>query len=200
VGIHLGPVIGEGEDIFGDAVNLASRLSDLAKGGETLISAQTVERLPLALQARTRNQDAYTVKGKALDIRIVELVWQESDADLTALAARPAFSRLHLRLTHRQRDLRLDGSVAVLTIGREAGNDLVIVSQGVSRRHARIERRRDKFVLIDQSSNGTWCTIVGDEEILLHREEIVLRGRGYISFGHAYADDPSEAVRFSCVD
>lgn len=200
VGIHFGPVVGDGDDIYGDAVNLASRLSDLAKAGETLISALTADQLPAALRARTRNQDAYTVKGKAEDIRIVELVWQESDADLTALATKQMVSKAHLRLTHGERDLLLDSSVAVLSIGREAGNDLVIVSQGASRRHARIERRRDKFVLVDHSSNGTWCTIAGDEEILLRREELVLRGRGHISFGHRHAAAPAEALLFSCID
>jgi adenylate cyclase len=199
VGIHFGPVVGDGDDIYGDAVNLASRLSDLAKAGETLISALTADQLPAALRARTRNQDAYTVKGKAEDIRIVELVWQESDADLTALATKQMVSKAHLHLTHGERDLFLDSTVAVLSIGREAGNDLVIVSQGASRRHARIERRRDKFVLVDHSSNGTWCTIAGDEEILLRREEFVLRGRGHISFGHPHAVAPSEALLFSCI-
>ena len=44
--------------------------------------------------------------------------------------------------------------------------------------HARIERRRDKFVLIDHSSNGTYVTMESEPEIALRREEMVLRGRG----------------------
>jgi predicted component of type VI protein secretion system len=39
-----------------------------------------------------------------------------------------------------------------------------------SRMHARIERRRDKFVLVDQSSNGTYVRIDGEPEIQLRRE------------------------------
>jgi predicted component of type VI protein secretion system len=39
-----------------------------------------------------------------------------------------------------------------------------------SRLHARIERRRDKFVIVDVSSNGTYCTMDGEPEILLRRE------------------------------
>jgi predicted component of type VI protein secretion system len=60
--------------------------------------------------------------------------------------------------------------------------------------HARIERRRDKFVLVDQSSNGTFVTVEGEAEVHLRREELMLRGRGRISFGHPYAADPSETV------
>jgi class 3 adenylate cyclase len=200
VGMHFGPVVGVDDDVFGDAVNLASRLSDLAKAGETLVSASTIPSLPPSLRARVRNQNAYTVKGKSEDIGIVELVWQESETELTSLANRPTITRAFLRLVHGGRVIALDATATVLSIGREAGNDIVVADHAASRRHARIERRRDKFVLVDQSSNGTWCTIAGDDEIQLRREELVLRGRGRISFGHPYAEDPTEVLEFSCLD
>jgi class 3 adenylate cyclase len=200
VGMHFGSVVGVDDDIFGDAVNLASRLSDLAKAGETLVSVSTVPSLPPSLRARVRNQNAYTVKGKSEDIGIVELVWQESETELTSLANRPTITRAHLRLKHGARVITLDSTTPVLSIGRESGNDVVITDRAASRRHARIERRRDKFVLVDQSSNGTYCTIAGDEEILLRREEIVLRRHGTLSFGQPFRDDPATTVRFSCID
>ena len=68
-----------------------------------------------------------------------------------------------------------------------------------SRLHARIERRRDKFVLVDVSSNGTYCTVNDEPEIMLRREELILRGSGRICFGHAYADDAAESVEFVCL-
>jgi class 3 adenylate cyclase len=200
VGMHHGPVVDVDEDVFGDAVNLASRLSDLAKASEILVSASSVPLLPPALRARVRNQSAYTIKGKSEDIGIVELVWQESASELTSLANRPTVTRAHLRLQHGSRRITLDATSPALTIGRETGNDIVVADHAASRRHARIERRRDKFVLVDQSSNGTYCTIAGDDEILLRREELVLRGRGRLSFGHPYADDPTEVLEFSCLE
>jgi predicted component of type VI protein secretion system len=63
--------------------------------------------------------------------------------------------------------------------------------------HARIERRRDKFVLADQSSNGTYVAIDGEPEVQLRREEIILRGRGNISFGHSRGDGAGECVEFA---
>jgi hypothetical protein len=35
---------------------------------------------------------------------------------------------------------------------------------------------------------------------MLRREELILRGKGRVSFGHGYQEDPSEVVAFSCVD
>jgi predicted component of type VI protein secretion system len=83
-----------------------------------------------------------------------------------------------------------------VAIGRDAQNDVVVADRLASRTHARIERRRDKFVLVDQSSNGTFVTIEGEPEVQLRREELMLRGRGRISFGHSYAADPAETVAF----
>jgi len=67
----------------------------------------------------------------------------------------------------------------------------------VSRAHAMVERRRDKFILIDHSSNGTYVTVNGEPEALLRREEFVLRGHGWISFGQSRATSP-EVVEFNC--
>jgi adenylate cyclase len=53
----------------------------------------------------------------------------------------------------------------------------------VSRVHARIEWRRGKFVLIDQSTNGTFVKPQGGQEVYLRREEMPLVGRGCISLG-----------------
>jgi hypothetical protein len=66
--------------------------------------------------------------------------------------------------------------------------------------HARIERRRDKFVIVDQSSNGTYVTVAGEREILLRREELILRGKGHITFGHANPAGAGEVLRFQCIE
>jgi hypothetical protein len=41
-------------------------------------------------------------------------------------------------------------------------------------------------------------SIAGEPEIQLRREELMLRGQGHISFGHAFEKDPLETVEFFC--
>ena len=200
VGFNYGPMLEEGNDVFGDSVTVAARLVNLAKGGQVFTSAQTVEALPPALRARTRSQQAQTVKGKQKDIELFELVWQETEDELTALSTHVKFRPARLALKHGDRELELSEATPTLSLGRDMQNDLVIADRKASRMHARIERRRDKFVLIDHSSNGTYVTVQGEAEIVLRREELTLRGRGQISFGHAYQDDPSEVLGFFCLD
>jgi adenylate cyclase len=103
-------------------------------------------------------------------------------------------------LRHGATEIVLDESATAITLGRDDQNDIMIGDRKASRLHARIERRRDKFVIIDVSSNGTFVTVDGEPEIMLRREELTLRGRGRVSFGHAHLDDPAEFVAFSCVD
>ena len=82
-------------------------------------------------------------------------------------------------------------------IGRDAGCDIVVAEPKASRQHARIERRRDKFFLTDQSTNGTYVTFAGESEIVLRREEAMLRRSGRIVFGHSASDAGGDVVEFS---
>jgi len=198
-GFHFGPVIDDEADVFGDAVNVAARLSSLAKAGQTLVSAETVDALSPALRARTRDQDAHTLRGKQNDIHTFELIWQESDEELTTMSTRSAIRPVGLKLTHGARELDLDQNSPPITLGRDAQNDVVIMDRKASRLHARIERRRDKFVIVDVSSNGTYCQVAGESGIMLRREELILRGSGRLTFGHLGEDDIGEAVEYVCL-
>jgi adenylate cyclase len=200
IGFHSGPTIEDESDVFGDAVNVAARLTAFATGGQIFTSAQTAAELSPALRARTRDQDSHTVRGKEQDVAMFELTWVQSEEELTAMSPRVALAPAKVKLTHGAREIELGEARSRLTLGRDIANDVVIDDRKASRMHAHIERRRDKFVLIDHSSNGTWVTVEGKAEITLRREEMILRGRGHVSFGHAFADDPAEVVAFASLD
>ena len=200
VGFHFGPTIEEGEDVFGDAVNVAARMTSFATSGQIFTSAQTVSEMSPVLRNRTRDHAAHTLKGKEHDIGMFEVIWQESEDELTAMSPRIAVAPAMIKLTHGLRKIELTDKHSVLTLGRDLQNDVVVADRKASRMHARIERRRDKFVFVDHSSNGSWVTIDGESEQMLRREELTLRGSGRISFGHAQADDPEEFLSFSCLD
>jgi class 3 adenylate cyclase len=198
VGFHFGPAIEEGGDFFGDAVNTAARMAGLAKAGQIITSSATVEALSPLLREATRDLDAMTVKGKQDEIRIFEVIWHDSP-DLTTMAARDSSVSTHeptLTLTYGAMILALGAARQSASLGREASNDLVIADKMASRVHARIERRRGQFFLTDQSTNGTYVTLEGDAEIMLKREQLMLRGRGVISLGHSSAEAGAEIVSF----
>jgi predicted component of type VI protein secretion system len=74
---------------------------------------------------------------------------------------------------------------------------MVVGGHMASRQHARIERRRDKFFLIDQSTNGTFVAFAGEPEIILRREEVMLRAQGRIALGHSVDELTDEVITFT---
>ena len=91
-----------------------------------------------------------------------------------------------------------DATAMAELAGRDPAAVLVVGDTQSSRRHAEIELRGDKFVLIDRSSNGTFVQIEGEREFLLSREEVVLRGRGQFSLGRSCSNSP-QVVSFVCI-
>jgi hypothetical protein len=72
----------------------------------------------------------------------------------------------------------------------------VIDDDMASRQHCTVERRGDKYVLKDHSTNGTYVTLEGDTEIFLQREELTLPKHGWIAFGQPRVG--AEVVEFFC--
>jgi len=73
----------------------------------------------------------------------------------------------------------------------------VVSEKTASRLHARIERRGVQYILIDESTNGTYVQIGGDREVLLRRDRVMLRGRGKIAFGSS-TTSAVELLLFDC--
>ena len=74
---------------------------------------------------------------------------------------------------------------------------MVVHEEQASRLHCTIERKHDKFVLVDHSTNGTYVTIEGNAEVLVQREEFALTQRGFIALGRPKSVT-EEFVEFSC--
>ena len=198
VGFHFGPAIDDNHDVFGDTVNVAARMAGLAKAGQIVTTESCVELLPELLRQSTRDIDALTVKGKEIDIRVHEVIWQEN-AELTMKSgniAPVAANEPRVRLRHGTSEILLSAQRPAVSLGRDTSCDIVTRDASASRNHGRIERRRDKFVLVDISTNGTYVSFQGEPEFILKREETMLRGRGRIVFGHAWKSDADEVVEF----
>ncbi len=63
IGINLGDVIGQGEDIFGEGVNIAARLEGLATPGGLCVSAKVHEEVAGKLDCRFEDMGAVPVKN-----------------------------------------------------------------------------------------------------------------------------------------
>jgi adenylate cyclase len=198
IGCHFGAVLESAGDLYGDTVNLAAHVAGLAKVGQIIATADTAARLSPELAERTRRLHRVPVKGKQDAVTICEFLWQDS-GDLTQFGTGTDHGRIaRLMLRYEGREWRFEGP-GELTLGRDGGCDVVLTDRKASRQHARVERRRDKFVLGDHSSNGTWVRFVGETDaVILRREELMLRASGVICFGHVLAEGEGAPVEFAC--
>lgn len=198
VGFHAGPVIEENGDVFGDTVNLAARMAGLARGGQIMTTRATVDAMSVMLRSSTRPIAALAVKGKGDDVPVCEVLWQAGE-ELTmatpSLQSGVGRADLQLRFASQVFDMPQGNTTVVL--GRDASCDIVVPDRMASRQHARIERRRDKFYLIDQSTNGSFVKVEGEPEIELRREEVMLRASGHIALGHSVTDAAADCVQFT---
>jgi class 3 adenylate cyclase len=201
VGMHFGPAILEGGDVFGDAVNVAARMAAQSKGGQIITTLTTVEKLSPMLRASTRFVDRAPIKGKKEDIEIYEIIWQEEDVTrmATGLLSEEQRPQVRLRVRYNDTTIELNKERSSLMMGRSQTCDLPINEKLASRQHVRIELRRDKFFIVDQSTNGTHVLIEGSDEAFLRREEMPLHGSGRISLGKGFSENPSEVVTFTHV-
>ena len=197
IGLHFGSAILEGGDVFGDAVNVAARMAGVATSGQIITTRQTADELPTSLRSKTRHLDRISVKGKSDLIDIFEVLWQPEDVNRVATSViKKELKFASLELVYHDKVIRLDIRSGTVILGRGKKADMVVDDKMASREHARIECRRDKFVLTDQSTNGTYV-VTADGAAYLRREEITLSGEGKITFGRELAE-AEEIVSFTC--
>lgn len=204
VGASFGNVIRARDDIFGDSVNTAARLSSMAKPGELLASDSFVERLAETDRRRMRPLDTITFKGKDAPTGVFALL-EEGTQLRTVVGKSPAVTDVHqpgrsvpaVTVTLRYADETFTcPERKTLSIGRSLDNDIVIEQPWISREHARIQMRRGKVQLTDQSSSGSYISTQAGYELLLKRETVLLTGTGTISPGLPATAPESELIHY----
>ena len=85
-------------------------------------------------------------------------------------------------------------------MGRADDNDLVVKGNLISRIHAKIEMRRGKFVLVDQSTNGTFLQDTQGNEVFVRRDSTELGGEGTIGLGRAEKAGSTLAIYYKTME
>ena len=200
--VHFGEVIVDSDDIFGDAVNVAARMTGISRSGQIVTTESTVNDLPEELRSRTRQIDLVKVKGKQEKLAVYEVLWEQQDRITkisTDLLSRTEGAKNSLTLTHRDKTVELGDVKKPVTIGRNSDCSFVVDTPLASRVHASIELRRGKYVITDQGTNGTYLSTDSGQKIYLRREEFILHGQGKLSLGKPLDKcEDDDLVYFDC--
>ena len=205
IGCHFGPVVFENKDIFGASVHTANRVTSQAKAGQVIFSAEAIRRCSPEWRAVSRRVDVASLRGLAEEIELYEVLWQQEDA--TSMLPSIEMGGGHrntraarVRVVHQGREVVLDDARKEITMGRAEENDVVVKGTLISRTHALIEVLRDRFLLVDQSTNGTFVTNQDGKEAFVRRDSIVLQGRGYVGLGKAPDPNAIDVIRYQLED
>ncbi len=201
IGMHFGHVAAEQNDIFGVAVNIANRMTSQAKAGQIITTGSTIELLSDDWQNVVRQIGVATLRGQLDEVALYEVLWQPEDA--TSVLAKPewadaataAAEKLVLRFGGEELELRSDGLRSV-TMGRADDNDVTIKGNLISRVHARIELKKNRFMIIDESTNGTFVQRDDGEEVYVRRDTAQLTGSGLIGLGRVAARGMPLAIEY----
>ena len=200
IGCHFGPVVQEHRDIFGSAVHTANRMTSQAKAKQIITTLSTVERLSPEWQSMARQIDIATVRGKADEVVLFEVLWQPEEATsmlpTVGLGRNKGDRPKRLSLRYQGREVTLGEGRKSATLGRAEDNDVVVKGNLISRLHARVEASRDKFTLIDESTNGTFVQTNSGEEIFVRRDSTQLTGEGVIGLGRVAQPGTALAVHY----
>ena len=103
--------------------------------------------------------DVATVRGKMDEIALYELLWNPDEA--TSMLPTIEWegqdrNASKIQLTFRDQTIEVSDKRKSVNLGRADDNDLVIKGNLISRIHAKVEMRRGKIIIVDQSTNGTF--------------------------------------------
>ncbi len=199
VGIASGEIEIVAGDCFGDAVNVASRLSDMTGGHQIWATDLVLQELEEAPGVRFRPLGPIVVRGRTEPCNVYQVDWKvEENSDMLtmqaefdsmmpnskqdALGVQVQISWLDQVMVFKSFDLPIH-------VGRSVSVEFVVNDPRVSREHVRIEWRNGSIVLTDVSSYGCWLRFAGaGADLLLRRDECVLHGEGEIALGASFAD------------
>jgi class 3 adenylate cyclase len=200
IGLHYGDVIQKSNDVFGDAVNVAARVTAITRARQIMTTRAVVDMLPEMLRDKARALRRAEFKGKEETFEVFQIIWEKEDTMSTRIGMldfrKPAESLHELVLHYRQQSLTLSQDNKSVVLGRDETCEMMIHNNLASRQHARIELSFGKFLLTDHSANGTYIKFSDNQVIQLNQQQIVLHGAGSISLGQPFSDEPSEVIEY----
>jgi hypothetical protein len=117
--------------------------------------------------------------------------------DQALISVAGAASASQLVLSIEESIINVNERHPLVRIGRGDDCHIRIADRRVSRLHATVEYKKGKYLLIDDSLNGTFVQIIGREMVALKKDQIVLVNKGVIGVGRKADESSKSAIRFT---
>ena len=215
VSVNFGKMVVAAGNIAGDAIDLAAMLVQETKPGQILATEALFKSLSNDnLRNLARESNPIEISGFSGPVTIYDVDWLSGATSVPAKTAPPqaiAPPRLQtvdprpdtvnkapqsLALRYQDVTVEVGPSNPVVTLGRSSGNNLVIKSPHVSRKHAVVEYSAGKPELVNLSPNGS-CLKPEGKDVLSCTSRLPLSGNGVIGLGPDLERSGGHVVHYS---
>lgn len=201
IGFNYGEVLREDGDVHGDVVNVAARITEVARARQILTAQAAIDALPPALRTRARHLRRASIKGRLAQLELFQIGWRDDEGD-SGRIGNPAHRKPDgleelLVLRHRDQQVTVGERNVSATLGRNAACSIVIRDAAATDRHASVNYQLGKFFISDSSASGTYIRFNGGETVQIVGENTMLRGSGAIFLGWPFSEDSAGIIEFS---
>lgn len=199
IGFHRGPLLIEKDDIFGDTVNTAARVTAEAFRERILATRTAVERFPEELSSLVRPWRSAALRGKEASVELVELVWREGDGTFVRSRTMIMGTKVRcLRLEYSGKEFVLEAGGKPIKFGRGGTNEIVIYdpSSCVSSSHGQVEFRGGIIEVVDTSRNGIYVVFDGEPPFRVNNR-LALLASGHMTLGRPPHDPQAISLQFT---
>jgi len=201
IGFNYGEVIREASDVHGDAVNVAARITEVARARQILATHAAIDALPPDLEHRARHIRRASIKGRQAQLDLFNIQWRTDDSVSVRIGnpgqRKPAGQQEQLILRHRDQQFTVGDQNMTATLGRGEACSIVIRNDFAADRHAIVECQLGKFFISDRSASGTYIQFSGGDKVHIVGEDTMLRSTGAILLGRPFSEDPAGIIEFS---
>jgi adenylate cyclase len=189
VGLNHGTGIVRSADVFGDVVNVASRVESVAQPEQIVISKTVNQRVASLNLFHINYLGKFALKGKEGPSDLFEVIWDEERAAAKPVATHtmvtggpslklPVFKLQHVMRGSTSRQWELQGSQ--ITIG-QSGADITFPQDArMAPMHARLTADTAQLCVEDLSGRGVFVRLVATHT--LQDQDVVLMGMQMMRF------------------
>ena len=171
IGLNHGVGIVKTNDVFGDVVNVASRVESVAQSEQIVISDTLYEQISGAAEFTVSHLGRFALKGKEEHRDLYEVVWQEKKVRPNVRAVHTVvFNAKASRVTgFKIQQVRQDGSIGVvkemtgstLDVGSSEGDLVFPGDPKLAPKHARFRQEGGQLMIEDLAGHGVFIRLIG---------------------------------------